>query len=136
MRPAEILVKLLLSEALPKTIAVAWGPGMPKEGKYAGAGNEARLYRKFKEYLGGAGIRGANPEHMMSVWLLRGFSILLRHEDGSIAFYGPAKSAAIDQRIVLIYGLQSGTPVTHYTRKPAGGLNKTTSTAAAVLGIE
>ncbi len=138
MRAAEILVGLLLNEALPKVIAVAFGPGLPAEGSYAGGGNEAIVYRKFKQYLpqGHLGIkRITDEEDTMDTWIMRGFSILLRRNDGSLCLFG--KPIQVDERIVRIYGLQSGTPITHYTRKPGGGgLNKTMSNASATLGVQ
>lgn len=133
MRAAEILVAMLLNEALPKVIAVVYGPDLPKEGYCVTGPNKDAALKTLMTELKVPRVRGATEEDAWSYVLLRGYSVLWRREDGSIALFGP--NVQVNDEIVRIFGLQSGMRLEQFTRRPAGGLDSHITTGASGLGV-
>ena len=131
MRPAEILAETLLAEAS-NFGACVWGPNIPATGFYVTGNTEKQLWDKTKRYLGSEGAIDQTPNSLIQLWLLQGHSILVSKAPGALVFYG--KPVQANEQTIYVYGLKSGTTITHVTRTAKGLVNHL-SNAATVLGV-
>ena len=132
MRAAQILAEMLLGEAA-KLFAIIYGPGMPPRGEPVIEDTEEALFNSVARKLGVGGARGNARIDYATIWVARGYSILVQRNSQNLILYG--QPIVLDPQWAENMQVQPDTPVAWYHH--AGNLTSWgKSNAADALGVK
>lgn len=128
MRPAEILVELLLG---PRAFAVVFGRDLPEDGYYVVGDTEQEIFSKLATGFGT--VHDGSTKEQIESWIARGATVLLQRNNGSLMVYGQ-QLPQLPPSLVNGLELDASTPVTwvHFVGNQTGADK---STAGQVLGV-